>query len=57
MAGSRPGAGADLLVRKSATDTTAIHSSQSSIVKKMTEKIAATPATKPNQLIQLGRIA
>ena len=39
------------------TDATAIQSSQSSIVKKMSEKIAATPATKPNQLTQRGRIA
>ena len=48
---------ADLLRRKSATDATATQSSQNSIVKKMSEKIAATPATKPNQLIQRGRIA
>src|SRR5204863_9027082 len=47
----------DLTARKSATEATATHSSQSSIVKTMTERIAATPATKPNQLTQRGRIA
>src|SRR6188472_1151066 len=47
----------DLAARKSATEATPTHSSQSSIVKKMTEAIAATPATKPNQLTQRGRIA
>jgi hypothetical protein len=51
------GAGSDLVARKSATDATAIQSSHKSIVKKMTEKIAATPATKPNQVTQRGRIA
>ena len=47
----------DLAARKSATEATATQSSQNSIVKKMTEAIAATPATKPNQLTQRGRIA
>ena len=50
-AGAVPGGavGSDLTARKSATDATAIQSSQKIIVKKRTEKIAATPAAKPNQ--------
>ena len=47
----------DLLCRKSVTDATATQSSQNSIVKKMIDAIAATPAANPNQLIQRGRIA
>jgi hypothetical protein len=46
----------DLAARKRVTDATAIQSSQKSIVKKMIEKIAATPAAKPNHPTQLGRI-
>ena len=55
--GSRPAAPAGRLCRKSETDATATQSSQTIIVKKTTEKIAATPATKPNQLTQRGKIA
>src|SRR5690242_13303308 len=55
--GSRRAAAAGLLARKSETDATASHSSQTSIVKKMIDRIAQTPAKKPNQLTQRGRIA
>lgn len=54
-AGSRLAGAADRLWRKSAIDAAAIQSSQTIIVKKKIEKIAATPATKPNQLSQRGR--
>ena len=44
-AGSRRATAPALLLWKSRTDATAIQSSHTSIVKKMIEKIAATPAT------------
>lgn len=55
--GSRRATVAGRLCRKSETEATATQSSQTIIVKKTTEKIAATPATYPNQLTQRGRIA
>src|SRR6188472_1952114 len=52
--GSRRASAAGLLARKSVTDATATQSSQNSIVKKATERMAATPAAKPNQATQRG---
>jgi hypothetical protein len=46
VTGSRLGAGADLVCRKSQTEVTATQSSQTSIVKNMIDAIAATPATR-----------